>query len=83
MDNRGVTSGRPLRFKIYGGEGRRGEVAGMKERVIATIHQKQEDGQWRMVGEQDMTEMGMFELWDFYRKQLQKKCVVIPKRREV
>ena len=55
----------------------------MAERVIGTIHQKQEDGEWRMVAEKDMTNMGFFELWDFYLKQLEQKRVVIPKRREV
>lgn len=50
------------------------------ERLIAELFQKDESGRWKQVGEQDMTDFGLIDTWNFYCVQLHLGRNVITKR---
>ena len=55
----------------------------MPERLIATMHKKDADGNWRKVAEQDVTDFSIFRMAEFYDLQNDQGRVVIAKREGV
>ncbi len=57
--------------------------AKVAERVIATMHQLQEDGEWRMVAEQDVTHFDEQQMHRFTEIQNAIDRMIIHTRKEV
>ena len=55
----------------------------MREIVVATMHELQPDGEWRMVAEQDVTHWDEIQLERFYEIQNGMDRMIIPRRKEV
>ncbi len=52
----------------------------MPEKVIATMHEKQEDGSWKQVAVQDVTDFDHEQMLRFGEIQWSQGRVIIPKR---